>query len=154
MSSAVATRPVNPPDAQPVLTEKQLWRGLEYRARNPALFLPNVPASKMITDDGNKIVQELTVENEDRTETEVLTETVQAYPSTIMYHEVSNGLRIVTVMSRGAAGELLLTFSSANRELPASKPKPTAEEENARVGKVLEKTISMFREMASEGKLY
>jgi hypothetical protein len=32
-----------------------------------------------------------------------------------MYHEVSNGLRIVTVMSRGAAGELLLTFSFANR---------------------------------------
>ncbi|KAJ7723481.1 DUF1857-domain-containing protein [Mycena maculata] len=154
MTSAIAaTRPVNPPDAQPVLTEKHLWRGLEYRARNPALFLPNVPASKMITDGGNKIVQELTVKNEDQTETEVLTETIQAYPSTIMYHEVSNGLRIVTVVSRGAAGELLLTFSFANRELPAGKPKPTPEEENARIGKILEKTIAMFREMVSEGKL-
>ncbi|KAJ6611891.1 hypothetical protein B0H10DRAFT_1952679 [Mycena sp. CBHHK59/15] len=148
MSSAfAATRPVNPPNAQPVLTEKHLWRGLEYRARNPALFLPNVPASKMITDGGSKIVQELTVENEDRTET------VQAHPSTIRYHEVSNGLRIVTVMSRGAAGELLLMFSFANRELPASKPKPTPEEENARIGKLLEKTIAMFRDMVSGGKL-
>jgi hypothetical protein len=38
-------------------------------------------------------------------------------------------------------------------ELPASKPKPTPEEENARLGKLLEKTIAMFREMVSEGKL-
>ncbi|KAJ7913638.1 hypothetical protein B0H13DRAFT_1873755 [Mycena leptocephala] len=150
MSSAfAATRPVNPPDAQPSSP-----RNICGEASNiERLFLPNVLASKMITDGGNKIAQELTVENEDRTETEVLTETVQAHPSTIMYHEVSNGLRIVTVMSRGAAGELLLTFSFANRELPASKPKPTPEEENARIGKLLEKTIAMFREMVSEGKL-
>jgi hypothetical protein len=34
-----------------------------------------------------------------------------------------------------------------------SQPKPTPEEENARIGKLLEKTIAMFREMVSEGKL-
>ncbi|KAJ7738959.1 DUF1857-domain-containing protein [Mycena metata] len=153
MSSTAVTRPVNPPGAEPALTEKQLWKGLEYRARNPALFLPNIAASKMITDGGNKIVQELTVENEDRTATEVLMETIHAHPSTIMYNEVNNGLRVVTIVSRGAAGELLLTFSVAIRELPAGKPKATPEEEYARLGKVMEKTIAMFREMATAGKL-
>jgi hypothetical protein len=38
-------------------------------------------------------------------------------------------------------------------ELPARKPKPTPEEENSRLGKLLEKTIAIFREMVSEGKL-
>ncbi|KAJ7931901.1 hypothetical protein B0H13DRAFT_1857554 [Mycena leptocephala] len=45
-------------------------------------------------------------------------------------------------------GEFLLPTA-----LPASKPKPTPEEENARIGKLLEKTIAMFREMVSEEKL-
>lgn len=29
------TVPVNPPGASPVLTEEQVWKGLEYKARNP-----------------------------------------------------------------------------------------------------------------------
>ncbi|KAJ7662795.1 DUF1857-domain-containing protein [Mycena polygramma] len=152
-SAFAATRRVNPPGANPVLTEEQLWRGLEYRARHATLFIPNVTASKIITDEGNKVVQELTVENEDKTETMVLTETITALPSTIMYYESSNGMRIVALISRGAAGELLLTFSFANRPLPPNKPQPTAEEDNARIGMIVEKTIAKFREMVSEGKL-
>jgi hypothetical protein len=35
--SFAVTRPVNPPGAEPVLTEAQLWRGLEYKDRNPAV---------------------------------------------------------------------------------------------------------------------
>jgi hypothetical protein len=42
--SIAITRPVNPPGAVPVLTEEQVWKGLEYKARNPnVLSAPILP---------------------------------------------------------------------------------------------------------------
>jgi hypothetical protein len=34
-----ATRPVNPPGIEPIITEEQLWKGLEFKARNPQVSL-------------------------------------------------------------------------------------------------------------------
>jgi hypothetical protein len=36
-----ASRPVNPSGVQPAITEEQLWKGLEYKARNPVVRFHN-----------------------------------------------------------------------------------------------------------------
>lgn len=33
------TRPVNPAGATTILTEAQIWKGLEYKARNPKVCM-------------------------------------------------------------------------------------------------------------------
>lgn len=35
-----ATRPINPPGAEPVLTEQQVWKALQIKARKPQQFVP------------------------------------------------------------------------------------------------------------------
>jgi hypothetical protein len=42
------TRPVNPPGVEPVITEEQLWKGLEYKARNPAVRTKNSRTSSSL----------------------------------------------------------------------------------------------------------
>jgi len=50
-----ATRPVNPPGAEPKLTVGQLWEGLEMKARNPIGFVPGLVSSVVLEDTGDKV---------------------------------------------------------------------------------------------------
>ncbi|KAJ6571602.1 hypothetical protein B0H19DRAFT_1255561 [Mycena capillaripes] len=144
-----ATRPVNPPGVEPVITEEQLWKGLEYKARNPVRFVPMMSASKTISEEGNKLVREMTIGN-----TTVKEET-ESHPATIIYMELSTGVRMTNVISYGPNNELLLTYGFANGipGVAAEKPKPSAKELNVAVGEALERGLNIFREMVKEGKL-
>ncbi|KAJ7753242.1 DUF1857-domain-containing protein [Mycena metata] len=147
--SFAITRPVNPLGALPVLTEEQLWKGLEYKLRNPTAFVAMLSASKTIVDNGDKMTRELTMGPN------TFTEESEGYAPTIMYMEMSTGLRITNIVSYGAEDELLLTYSFGNGlpGVPADKPKPSAKELNAIIGKAMDKGIETFRELAKEGKL-
>ncbi|KAJ7140356.1 DUF1857-domain-containing protein [Mycena filopes] len=165
--SFVATRPVNPPGAEPVLTEAQLWKRLEYKLRNPMasalalnsqlpllthlqVFVPNLSASKDTYDEGNKLVREMTFVDGKAFEVKV-----ESHSPTIMYFETCTGMRITNVISYGANNELLLTYSFANGlpYVPADQPKPSAKELNVMLAKDLDRTLTMFREAVREGKL-
>lgn len=50
-----ATRPINPPGASPVLTEEQVWKALEFKARNPQAFVPMISSCKVVKDEGSKV---------------------------------------------------------------------------------------------------
>lgn len=68
-----ATRPVNPPGVEPVITEEQLWKGIEYKLRHPSVrafmihvhrtlltspfqaFAPMISSCKVTIDIGNKV---------------------------------------------------------------------------------------------------
>jgi len=49
-----ATRPVNPPGAEPKITAELLWKGLERKARDPKTFIPAVTSCEVLKDEGNK----------------------------------------------------------------------------------------------------
>jgi hypothetical protein len=55
MSSFACTRPVNPPGSEPVLSEEQVWKGLELKARKPDLFVKAITSAEVIKDEGNKV---------------------------------------------------------------------------------------------------
>ncbi|KAJ6529157.1 DUF1857-domain-containing protein [Mycena vulgaris] len=145
------TRPVNPPGAEPVITEEQLWKGLEYKARNPAAFVPMISSCKVTIDDGKKLVREVTFANSPQ----IVTEDIQAHASTIVYFEMDTGTRVTNVISYGPGDEIFLTYGFANGipGVAADKPKPSAKELNATVGKSVEGSIAVVRQMVKEGKL-
>ncbi|KAJ7487919.1 DUF1857-domain-containing protein [Mycena latifolia] len=149
--SFAVTRPVNPPGAEPVITEEQLWKGLEYKARNPTVFVPMISSSKVTVDDGKKLVREVTFGSSP----EIVTEVIEGHATTIVYFEMSTGIRVTNVVSYGPADEMLLTYGFANGipGIAADKPKPSAKELNAFFGKDLEGGIAIVRQMVKEGKL-
>ncbi|KAJ7727736.1 DUF1857-domain-containing protein [Mycena metata] len=146
-----ASRPVNPPGVEPVITEEQLWKALEYKARNPSAFVPIISSCKVTVDDGKKLVREVTFGNSP----EIVTEEIEAHASTIVYFEMNTGIRVTNVVSYGPNDELLLTYGFANGipGVAADKPKPSAKELNATVGKSVEGSIAVVRQMVKDGKL-
>ncbi|KAJ7886314.1 DUF1857-domain-containing protein [Mycena leptocephala] len=149
-----ATRPVNPSGVQPAITEEQLWKGLEYKARNPVPFVPVISSSKTTFEEGNKLVRELTVTT--ASSTTIMKEEIESYAATIMYFEINTGLRITNTISYGPNDELLLTYTFSNWTAPGAapdEPKPSAKELNEIVGKALDRGLDIIREMVKEGKL-
>ncbi|KAF8166130.1 hypothetical protein K438DRAFT_1984475 [Mycena galopus ATCC 62051] len=142
--SFAATRPVNPPGAEPVLTEEQVWKGLEYKARNPIPFIPMISASKTIT-------RELTMGGSNIT----LKEEIETHAPTIVYFDMNTGLRVTNTISYGPADELLLTYAFAGGipGVAADKPKPSGKELNAIVDKPLERSLDVISGLVKEGKL-
>jgi hypothetical protein len=55
MPAFAATRLVNPADATPILTEQQLWSGIELKCRQPELFIKQVTSCKVTKDEGDKV---------------------------------------------------------------------------------------------------
>ncbi|KAF8211163.1 hypothetical protein K438DRAFT_1958300 [Mycena galopus ATCC 62051] len=149
--SFAATRPVNPPGAEPVLTEEQVWKGLEYKARNPIPFISMISASKVISEEGNKITRELTLGGSNIT----LKEEIETHAPTIVYFEMNTGLRVTNTISYGPADELLLTYAFAGGipGVAADKPKPSGKELNAIVDKPLQRSLDVIRGLVKEGKL-
>ncbi|KAJ6530218.1 hypothetical protein B0H19DRAFT_1082614 [Mycena capillaripes] len=158
------TRLVNPPGIEPIFTEEQFWKGLEFRMRNPAGFRP-VSSSRTISDEGNKLVQEITVFNE------VLMENFEIHPQIITYLEsdarehayseltIDSKLdhRVTNLLSYGPADELLLTFlisfGIVSSRIPDDEPKPSAKELNKLLGEYADRTIVILRQMVVEGKV-
>ncbi|GAA5933719.1 SRPBCC family protein [Sporobolomyces koalae] len=150
MTAFAATRPVNPPGTDLVLTEAQVWKGLEHKARNPSLFVPAITHSEVIKDEGNKVTRVVQIHNGERQ-----TEEIEAHPNAAIYFDfVDKPVRVLNILSHGPQGELLLTYSFAP-EVPGSDPNTvkTVAEKNEMVGKVIEHTVDVIRELVKSGKL-
>ncbi|KAJ7152358.1 hypothetical protein C8R46DRAFT_1042649 [Mycena filopes] len=103
-----ATRPVNPPGAEPVLTEAQLWRAWSISCETHSR-VPGCQVTVANTDPSASLVREMTFVDGRAFEV-----TVESHAPTIMYFETSTGVRITNLITYGADDELLLTYSFAN----------------------------------------
>jgi len=151
VNSFAASRLVNPNGALPVLTEAQVWRGLEIKARNPQSFVPAITSNNIVSDDGQKIVRSVRFG-----EAEPVTEQIELHESTIAYFEISSrAIRITNVLSYNADGGLVLTFSFANGIplFPAGEKLPPPQELNRVIGGTIEHTINRIRELVKEGTI-
>ncbi|KAJ7274880.1 DUF1857-domain-containing protein [Mycena rebaudengoi] len=150
-----ATRVVNPSGVEPIITEEQLWKGLEFKARNPKAFIPNIASSVVTSDDGKNAVRE--VKFKDAPDV-VRSETIEGHEPAVIYFETDTGHRILNIISYGPENKLFLTYCFSNGiptvfSVPADKPKPSVKELNATIGKYVEGTIVVVRQMVKEGKL-
>lgn len=55
MPSFAATRLVNPPGIEPVLSVDQVWNGLQKKAREPKRFVPAISECRIDKEEGNKV---------------------------------------------------------------------------------------------------
>ncbi|GAA5894288.1 hypothetical protein JCM6882_007622 [Rhodosporidiobolus microsporus] len=163
-----ATRPVNPPGhAGPKIEEEQLWRGIVFKAKNPKAFVPAITESRVVEEEGNKIVR--VVRFGDGPEKR---EEITVFPNTIAYFEMypvdapspssssaapPPDARITNTISYGPppSHDLFLTFSfSSLPHVSEEQAKGMSREEmNEQVGKGVEGTIEVIRGMVRDGKL-
>ncbi|BGP41604.1 hypothetical protein JCM10450v2_005657 [Rhodotorula kratochvilovae] len=165
MVSFAATRPVNPPGASPVLSAAQVWAGLEHKARNPTLFVPQISSCKVVQEDEGKITRIVRLGDSPE-----MKEEVHFFPNTIAYFEMSpvgppppsspfaTPVRITNLVSYGPppSNELLLSFSFAPRMPHVSDEDAqgmSEQELNEQVGKGVEGSIEVIRQMVRDGKL-
>jgi len=52
-----ASRYVNPPGVEPRLSEEQVWKGLELKARQPENFVAAISSCDVLSDTGTKVRQ-------------------------------------------------------------------------------------------------
>ncbi|BGP41603.1 hypothetical protein JCM10450v2_005656 [Rhodotorula kratochvilovae] len=162
MSAIAATRPVNVADADVVLTVEQLWKGLQYKARNPGNFIPVPVEAKVVEDEGDKLVRNVKFGPAPE-----MKEVITSYPSSIIYFDLypldapataAPVARVTNLLSYGPAPahDFLLTFTFAPN-VPGiaaeDAEKLSAEELSERAGKAVEMTLGAIRAMVKEGKL-
>ncbi|GAA6053153.1 hypothetical protein JCM3770_002879 [Rhodotorula araucariae] len=167
MTAIAATRIVNPADADVSLTLEQLWKGLQYKARNPGSFIPVPVVATVVEDEGDKLVRLVRFGPAPE-----MKEVITSYPASIVYFDLypldapaaaAPMSRVTNLISFGPAAsaaapshDLLLTFTFAP-SLPGIAPdesaKLSAEQLSDRAGKAVEMTLQAVRAMAMEGKL-
>ncbi|GAA5844213.1 hypothetical protein JCM3766R1_000970 [Sporobolomyces carnicolor] len=150
MASFAATRPVNPPGVELVLTEEQVWKALEYKARNPALFVKAITSAEVVKDGGNKVTRLVSIMNGPKVQ-----EDIESHANAVIYFDFTERPnRVLNVLSYGPEGEMLLTYCFAGG-IPGVDPKDdkTVEELNKMVGGVIDHGIGVIRDLVREGKL-
>ncbi|GAA5882887.1 hypothetical protein JCM16303_006628 [Sporobolomyces ruberrimus] len=150
MPSFACTRPVNPQGVETVLSEEQVWAGLEHKARNPSLFVPAITSSEVIKDQGNKISRLVSINNGEKQQ-----EDIEVHPNAVIYFDfASKPVRVLNILSHGPNNELLLTYAFSG-QIPGSNPteEKSNEERNEMIGNVIDHTLKVIREMTKDGKL-
>jgi len=145
-----ASRLVNPPGATPHLTEEQVWKGLEIKARDPKQFIAVVVESCDIHEDsGDKLTRTVVFAG-----SEPMKEEIQSYKPSILYFDAPDaGIRITNVLSYDALDHLVLTFcfTGGVPGFPGDPASATAKELNAHAGSGVERTIARIRALVKEG---
>ncbi|KAF9054286.1 hypothetical protein BJ165DRAFT_1338181 [Panaeolus papilionaceus] len=145
------SRSVNPPGVTPVLSEEQLWRGLEIKARDPQQFVAAMSECTIQSDTGDKVVRIVRFGGGEPVQEDIL-----IYQPTILYFDSPDkGHRVTNVVSYDKNSELVLTFSFAGG-FPAKVPladNATPVEVNAVIGNAVESTLKRIRELVNEGKI-
>ncbi|EDR09413.1 uncharacterized protein LACBIDRAFT_293900 [Laccaria bicolor S238N-H82] len=147
-----ASRHVNPPGAEPRLSEEQVWKGLELKARQPENFVAVISSCDVLSDTGTKVTREVYFGNNPP-----MKEEVELHHGTIAYFDAeAAGIRITNVLSYDANNELVLTFSYAGGIpgfTPVGELHPSPHELNRAVGVGVDLTIERIRELVKEGEL-
>ncbi|KAF9526069.1 hypothetical protein CPB83DRAFT_858611 [Crepidotus variabilis] len=146
-----ATRPVNPPGVELVLSEEKLWKGLELKAREPGLFVPGMKSCTVHKDEGNKVSRTIVLEKGGE-----MTEEVTIYDLTIVYFVSNKGHSVANVVSYNEKDELLLTFSIVGGipvDPTGGAHLKTPAEWNQAAGKFVQATIDRIRQLEKEGRL-
>ncbi|KAK6437231.1 hypothetical protein LTR95_006577 [Oleoguttula sp. CCFEE 5521] len=51
------TEPINPSSATPILTQTQIWNGLQRKIRKAQDFVPIITATDIVSDEGDEVVR-------------------------------------------------------------------------------------------------
>jgi len=141
--SFAVSRRVNPKGASIRLTEAQVWKGLEIKARQPKAFIPVITSSEVVSDTGNKVVRQIQFG-----EAPAVTEEIDLYEAAIVYFEME-GKRITNILSYDEDDELWLTFTFTEG-VPGAPPGTGPKELRKIIGAGIDRCTQRFREMVQD----
>lgn len=158
------TAPINPPDVSPTLTPAQVWKGLERKVRHAQEFVPLITACKVTGEDrspklGYPVVNrevQFTGQGPNGDGTPVREICTLLAPARVDF-EQPNGSLISNIVSKNAAGELLMTYSFAwvhDGVAEGSAEARELEEKHWNTAKMaVEGSIDTIRRLVKEGQL-
>ncbi|EIN05082.1 hypothetical protein PUNSTDRAFT_55011 [Punctularia strigosozonata HHB-11173 SS5] len=154
VKSISATRPVNPPGCSIVLTEAQVWEGLEIKLRHPTTFVDLITFSELAEDHGDKIVRNIRLKGNPT----LISEPCWFYANTMARGTYPNGEFIEDVISYGPNDELYFSITCINILVgglgePEGGEPPSAKVVAARLGAEIEKALQRIRELVEDGTI-
>ncbi|KAH9839675.1 hypothetical protein Tdes44962_MAKER08018 [Teratosphaeria destructans] len=93
------TEPINPPNASPVLTRDQIWKGLQRKVRRAQDFVPIIKACDVVEEKGNEVTRVAHFEQGGK-KWEVKEVCKSYYPTMVDFHQ-PDGAVITNTVSDG-----------------------------------------------------
>lgn len=143
--------PINPPGAEPVLTRKQVWRGLEMKVENALPFVKGMSRCDVIERTEATVLRDVTFAGDMHREKITLHKPVQVH-----FERVGEGGFIENTISDSETG-LWLTFTFG-LSFPGIEPGSTEEHakgegmRGAYIGAVAA-TLDRVRQMTRDGEI-
>ncbi|KAF7556402.1 hypothetical protein G7Z17_g1455 [Cylindrodendrum hubeiense] len=159
--SLAYTSPINPSGASPVLTQAQVWTGLKRKVRRAYEFVPVITACEVIseedTENGYKVVRQATFAPGIRDGGNTVQETCLHYaPTRVDFHQ-EDGTNISNIVSKGADGELLMTYAFEFRHPDVAEGSEEAKDIQEKYWKMskmaVDGSIATIRRFVQEGEI-
>ncbi|KAI8934007.1 hypothetical protein NX059_008776 [Plenodomus lindquistii] len=158
------TSPINPPSATPILTQAQIWAGLQRKIRFAQEFVPVIESCTVLSeedegDQGTVVTREVKFK-EGAGPKESAREVVRGFWPSWVDFEQEDGSHIRNIISSGSSGEehdLYMTYSFEFRFPKIERGSPEAEKELARLKGMAKKAVDMsieaMRAMVMDGRI-
>ncbi|MCL6362646.1 DUF1857 family protein, partial [Pectobacterium polaris] len=113
-----ASRQVNPPGASIVLSQAQVWKGLQMKARDPINFLAEAESCDITDDHGDNFTRQVLFQGVSKP----ITQQVQEYSgAAIDFHSPSTKTRVMNTLSFDESDRMVLTYTFIGG-IPGYKP--------------------------------
>ncbi|KAJ5128489.1 Protein of unknown function DUF1857 [Penicillium atrosanguineum] len=150
------TAPINPPGVTP-LSLDQIWAGLLLKIRSAQTFVPAaIESTDVLSESTDPSGNAVTVREVLFCESgKKVKETVTAFEKCRVEFEQPDGSRVSNVVSKGAGGELYMTYIFEWRHpgVSGEEMKALLEKETKMSQMAVEGTIKALRQLAEEKKL-
>ncbi|RDA94199.1 hypothetical protein CP533_6640 [Ophiocordyceps camponoti-saundersi (nom. inval.)] len=102
-----ATAPINPPGADPVLNEAQVWDGLQRKVRRADEFVPLISSCVVVEESANVVKRKVVF-----TAGEAVTEVCTEYAPSRVHFRMDTGTEVQNIISRDVKnGTLFMTYA-------------------------------------------
>ncbi|OQN97550.1 hypothetical protein B0A48_16704 [Cryoendolithus antarcticus] len=144
------TEPINPSSATPILTQTQIWNGLQRKIRKAQDFVPIITATDIVSDEGDEVVRIAHFSDRGDGKKEV---------KEVDFHQPDGSL-IVNTVSEGSSldgKDLNMTYTFEWRypdvEKDSDRHKELVEMHRKGAKQAVHSSIEALRRMASAGEL-
>jgi len=159
------TAPINPAGASPVLTQAQVWAGLQRKVRRAFEFVPIIKTCNILSEENAPTTKQHTIVREvqfapgqgPKAGGQPVKETCLHFPPCRVDFQQEDGSTISNVVSKGQDGELWMTYVFEWRHAEVQEGSAEAkelEEKHWKTAKIaVEGSIDTIRRLVKEGEL-
>ncbi|RGP77256.1 hypothetical protein FLONG3_4771 [Fusarium longipes] len=154
--------PINPPGASPVLTEAQVWKGLQRKVRKAHEFVAPILKCEVLkeeeTETGKRVTRQVTFDRNVRGDADaVVTEVVHEFAPNRVDFRQPDGSNIFNIVSVDQDGNLVMTYAFEWRHPEFDEDSEQVKELRQKYSKMakvaVDGSIDTIRRFVKEGEL-